>query len=211
VHLYQAEMEDRRRVFWLLATAATAASFGIGILIHAVFSDPPRTLGPPSGAVLFGLLYVAYDRWFWRIGIGPLRLSQIPRLGGSWTGDITIKDKAGAAAPYPCLVQIKQTWLRMSVVFYSPISKSTSSSGTLRSPPADIGDFRYEYHVMPEGKGGTKMVKHDGLARLWIVDDWSDMRGNFFNDESFQKFGDYNMKKSPKRIKTEDWLVANRV
>jgi len=200
MHLYNAEMVNRPKIIMLMAFAATAVS----VAVKAIYKDLPDLGGPPSATALFGIFLYIYDRYVWRLVPG------MPHLYGSWIGTVTIEEKKKAPIELPCLTNIEQRWLRMSISFYTPHTFSTSSSATLRPPASGRYDFRYEYHVEPrEGHRLEDMRRHDGVARLNFEDAAREkvLVGNFFNDREFQASGEYKMTLEPKFIDPADWLA----
>lgn len=135
------------------------------------------------------------------------RLSNIPRLAGSWTGEIEIEG-GETAELLPCLVEINQTWLQLVARFYTRHSHSVSISATVRGSGNAFGDFRYEYHVSPRtGYVIDGMVPHDGVARLRKTsDDWSTMEGDFFNDPHFARYGRYTLHRESQALNANAWL-----
>jgi hypothetical protein len=209
MHLYVAEMENRQKIIGYLAIAATLLSIGLGHLLDSLASSKLAiSVGPPSATVLFGAFVYVFDRWAWRWHVGPLRVSQIPVLAGSWIGAVTIHQER-SSTELPCLVQISQRWLRMSIVFHTPITTSTSSSATVRPGGTNLGDFRYEYHVEPR-EDGHGVHRHDGVARLRTdAGRWQTLRGDFFNDQHFQRSGGYTLERQASTVDVTNWLKQN--
>jgi hypothetical protein len=207
MHLYTAENENRVRILGIIGAVATVASIGVGGLFHAADLTLPAWLGPPGALGLFSGLFWLYNRYLWRWQVGGIRMSAIPVLTGSWLGEIEIEG-GSESVRLPCLVQLSQTWLQMSVRFHTRASSSVSFSATVRGEGTAFGDFRYEYRVEPRtGHVVQGMTSHDGVARLRRTSpDWSAMQGDFFNDAAFQRYGSYELRHQAKPMSTDAWL-----
>jgi len=73
----------------------------------------------------------------------------------------------------------------------------------------NLSGLRYYYHA--ERKTGTvleDMEPHSGLARLLPKNrSWSVLEGDFFNDQGYQRWGAYHLKRSDDPIEVERWLA----
>jgi SMODS-associating 2TM, beta-strand rich effector domain len=209
-HEYVATSVQRHRVVWILASISIAASAGLGVLFHQL--KLPSWIAPPTGAVIFGLVFWLYNKYVWRL---PL-VSSIPDLNGKWEGTIDIRKSEESEEPengekeepesLACTVRITQTWLAMSIKFETQKTKSHSVTATLGAP--GDGGFHYEYDVTVEGgqtldKNSKKTEgRHFGTAHLAPKGgSWLSLKGDFYNDRGFQRWGNYEIERVSRRVK----------
>jgi len=198
VHEYVSTYVERHKWVASLTLAAVAASFGIGALFHHL--DLPTTIAPPTALTLFGAIFALFNLFLWRLAIRGHTLGRIPNLRGTWQGTIDIrKGRYGdPSEKIPCTVEIKQTWSRISIEFRTENTHSSSVMASLR--PWSKGGLHYEYDVDTDrgakrGQSPTaRAERHYGTAHLLPVDDtWEAMTGKFYNDEAFQRWGNYEL------------------
>lgn len=199
-------MTDRTRAIEYGAFVAVVIFAAIGLAIQATAWRPPFWLATPSATAIFGLVFAGYDRYLWQRAPLGIRLSPVPNLNGNWGGFIDIlegprRDEEGLR-DVPCFVRITQTWTKISVEFETPFTRSESKMAWL-----DPRHLHYEYSVEP--KEGTEypadMQTHGGMARLYSTD-WQTLEGYFFNDQYYQRFGKYNLRRLKSNETTDDIL-----
>lgn len=193
MHEYVAEPgRPRHRVVWYLAGISVAISAGIGALFHVL--HVPTFIAPPAGTAVFGVLFLLFDKFIWRLGSRTRNVSGIPNLRGTWKGGIDVRDTCKPDEPptgQDCTVKIKQTWTRISIDFKTNATKSSSVMASFGS--TDQGNLHYEYDVEPLER---EPVRHCGTAHLEPAStDWSYLSGKFYNDEQHQRWGLYHLKR----------------
>ncbi|HEU4975759.1 MAG TPA: hypothetical protein VFT50_11760 [Baekduia sp.] len=212
-HPYSAVMVDRTRAIFIAALAGVVIFAAIGYGIEKSAWQPPFWLTTPSAGLFFGLFFGMYDRVLWRKSIFGFPLSQVPDLRGRWTGEISIeagprRREEQLLENIPCFVTVTQSWTRMVVRFETPFSTSVSSMAAILD-----GEFHYEYAVQP--KVGTSYPKdmnnHGGMARMRFDARLPKrMSGHFFNDQNYQRFGRYELRRDRRHRNAESWFAAHQ-
>lgn len=203
MHEYVATTVQRHHVVRNLTLLSVALSFALGVVFH--WLKVPTPIAPPAGAVAFGAIFLAYNHLLWRWGWGRLRFSAIPDLRGTWAGEIDIRQGSAGAADataHRCTVKIEQTWLKISIEFET--SESSSNSVMAKIGERAEGGLRYEYVVHPdpdarlERNSSERPKDHSGTAHLRPQDDtWTSLKGGYYNDEGFHRWGAYWLAKLP--------------
>ncbi len=201
MHEYVSTYVERHKWVASLTLAAVAASFGIGALFHHL--DLPTAVAPPTALTLFSAIFALFNLFLWRLAIRGHTIGRIPDLRGKWEGKIDIREgrDGDPSEKIPCTVEIKQTWTRISIEFKTKSPHNTHSNSVMASlGPRSKGGFHYEYdvdtdHGTKRGESPTaKAERHYGTAHLAPVDDtWKAMTGKFYNDEAFQRWGNYEL------------------
>jgi hypothetical protein len=186
-----------------LLVGATLLLITIGAPAYTHFglisTDRPWLTAPPP-LVVFGILYLLYDKWLWRL---PLLGSGIPNLSGKWRGHVTFEDSPDPALD--CAVEIRQTWSRISVSFYGVRDgqKQTHSSVIMAALNSmeNTGGLRYEYLVFP-APGVKNHSCAIGTAHL-LLDDSNPKKliGDYHNQPQnteagpVRRFGKYSIER----------------
>jgi hypothetical protein len=125
--------------------------------------------------------------WRWRLG--PLRLSRIPDLGGTWVGTVE-SDFPASDTRQAGELRIAQHWTRIYVQYLptpaSSISTSTMASLEVGGAPEPV--LRYEYDSDPAPIAGSGLSPHRGTARLRLEAD-GHLRGDYYTGQGRKTVG----------------------
>ena len=212
MHSYVATRVDRIKVTALLAVIATALFVLFGFGLETAGVRLPYWLSSPGVLAFFTGVFVLYDRVLWKRRILGRPMSPLPDLSGHWEGHVTIEagQRRREEEPdrIPCRVQVEQTWSRMLITFETAFTRSDSLSATIVGPREAFSGLRYEYRVRPKPDSHyvEPMAEHSGLARIEPYgNDWTDLRGDFFNDRNYFRFGEYSMHRVPSKPDKPPW------
>jgi hypothetical protein len=179
-----------------LVSASFLLSFGLGWLLHHFHLS--TVIAPPAGAAIFGVVFWVFDRHLWHVGFRGHSLSGIPDLRGTWEGEIEIRERRNPlqrrTQRHRCTVQIKQTWRDISINFKTEFTTSHSVMASLGSD-----ELHYEYDVKPNPSVSSEnnplraARRHFGTAHLAPQGTWNILKGKFYNDEDYQRWGPYNL------------------
>ena len=178
--------ESRVRVYSLLAILSVAFAW-LMALIASSFDYPQWLVSAPSVLGVYTLLYLVFDRWFWRTALAQRsELAGVPDLSGVYDGKLTstFKDDAGNNMVRDISLEIQQTWTRISVEMNVTSGSSTSRSISAIGSISQDGTstrlvYLYQNKVNP-GIADDDMRDHEGAADLRIKPDRT-LEGTYFN------------------------------
>ncbi len=202
MHPYSITNGSRHKTIMYLTLVSVALATGAGALIAG--AGLSSFIGAPTGAAIFGGVFLLFDRYLWRISVLGLSLTPIPDLNGAWSGKIDLREGKGAGSKFleeeTCTVRIQQTWSRISIGFSThEATRSSSVMASLGPPEDNNGGLRYEYDVTPKPGGRPlaqrETVRHLGTAHLSPESnrDWRELNGDYYNDKDSQLWGTYHL------------------
>lgn len=170
MHAYSGD--DPRRIYALgmIATIAVVVAITVNWLFSQQAVVPSWLFSAPTLASVFGIGYLAMDRYCWRWAIIRwLGLVETPLIEGEYIGTITSTYQQQSL---PVRVCVDQTWTRIAVRFevLNPASStSISMTAGLRQSGHNHARLTYTYRnqVQP-GIADPDMNDHDGTAELGI-------------------------------------------
>ena len=132
-----------------------------GILGYNVFSYAGEAIG------LMFLVMAFFNKvaWRWRF---INRLVDMPVLAKQYTGTF-VSDWQSENKTYNARLEIKQTFLNVSIVFISGESRSYSVLSTIDTI-SDSKRIIYNYQNEPRAELADRSTIHKGTAELWIED-----------------------------------------
>lgn len=146
------------------ASIGLLAAFGLSAICSFLNIYPPWWLDMPAAFGCFGIIWMIYDKWGWRIKIGPTSISGIPDLSGEWLGDILSDYNNGTSIP--AKMKIRQTSTRILIVMTTESSLSHSNMASLCSAEGADQGLRYAYSNRPRALTSSSMAQHQGTAHL---------------------------------------------
>ena len=170
MHAYATDATDRMKVPVRLGALAVGIAFVLYLVLDAAGVVVPWWLDVPGPFGIGMALLGVYDRNLWRLKVGPLRLSSIPYLGGTWEGTLetSFGDNPG---PHVGTLRIRQTWSSIEIQ-YEPASRRSTSCSTMAAVNASGSSqpsLVYEYANDPRSLAEASMAPHRGVARLHLV------------------------------------------
>jgi hypothetical protein len=187
------------KVYFTFGALAIAAASGLRML-----TAMPQLAGYIDAAVLsagviYGGLIFLYDQWGW------LWLSTIKNLNGTWVGIITTSHNGGTAVP--CVMRVRQTWMRMAIELETEQSRSRTTMAALYDDqPGDVG-LKYEYVSEPRNLAVQTMHTHRGVCTLAIAAASEETRlsGDYFTGRGRETRGEITLHRvSPKQLDFEN-------
>lgn len=141
-----------------------------GILGYNVFSYAGEAIG------LMFLVMAFFNKvaWRWRF---INRLVDMPVLAKQYTGTF-VSDWQSENKTYDARLEIKQTFLNVSIVFKSGESRSYSVLSTIDTI-SDSKRIIYNYRNEPRAELADRSTIHKGTAELWIEDS-GELVGNYY-------------------------------
>jgi hypothetical protein len=175
-----------RRISTRIVAGVVVAVFGIGLwttgtTVHLAW------LRFYSIAVFVAVaVLTAWDHWLWRSRFLQRFEFVPPSIRGTWKGTLTSAwiDAATGKSPPPKYVYlvIRQTFLTVSVVFFTNESRSTSTLGRVTRAEG-ISSLAYMYFNRPDSSVEHRSRMHHGSASLDIIGaPATRLRGRYWTD-----------------------------
>jgi hypothetical protein len=114
--------------------------------------------------------------WKWRI---INKIVDMPILANKYSGKL-VSDWNGENKQYECKLEIKQTFLSVSVVLKTNESRSYSILSAIDSI-SDSKRLVYLYQNEPRAELQNRSSIHKGTSELWIEEDGK-LQGNYYTD-----------------------------
>jgi len=173
--------EIARRVLVSLATAGDA-------------STPQLILWPVTGAAVFGVVFLLFDRIAWRVyGVAPL--IGVPNIGGEWSVQGKSFDTAGQPkSDWQACMIITQHYEKIHI--HLKTTQSASQSITAAIIPEGNAGYRLIYSYRNDVKPGEgDMQSHIGHCSLLFCKNLDEASGDYFTSGGRQSIGTMELKK----------------
>jgi hypothetical protein len=166
MHPYSSDAHDRKTAPALLGIAAVVLTWGFSRVLEITGVAVPWWIGTPTVMGLYALLWSTYDAVGWCVRIGPVRLSSIPDLRGTWVGMVTSSHDGGSQKL--AVLWIQQRWSRIRVCLETEHSRSRSIMAALCLEEESQPGLRYEFLNEPRALSNRRMHAHLGTAHLRV-------------------------------------------
>ena len=161
---------------------------------RGLWDVPPVIIWPITGAVVFGILYVLFDRYVWRFW-GISHIIKVPNLSGEWivSGQTFDADKK-PIHKWEATMIITQLYEKISIRLKTAQSSSRSVSAAI-IPEAGAG-FRLIYSYQNEPRvGEPELGPHIGHCELVFDPAIETAAGDYFNSGGRTTFGQMEIRK----------------
>ncbi|MEZ5941135.1 MAG: hypothetical protein R3C18_07075 [Planctomycetaceae bacterium] len=197
MHDYSMRGHPRERLIYFLA----AAAFSIMPLITTLSGWLGVGLAA-TNFTLFGLLFVAFDRFIWRWW--PVRrILGLPDLNGKWNCEGQQYDENGnAGRSWEGTITIVQTWSRLCVATKTETSRSRSGPASIEKDEGHGFRLLYTYQNDPM-PGQPNLTPHRGTCELVFDEDCTQATGIYFNDHHRRSFGRLTLTRSQENQKEQ--------
>lgn len=195
MHSYTTDAISRMTVPVKIGAAAVGLAFIIYLLLRAAGLAAPWWIDVPGPVGIGMILLAAYDRVIWRWRLGPIRLSQIPYVGGIWEGTIT-STFGGDPGPHGGQLRITQTWSSIQITYESSTGRSRSHSNmaSLNTGRSSDASLEYSYLNEPRSLSDASMVTHRGVAHLYLTDT-DTLRGDYYTGRGRETQGEMEFRR----------------
>ena len=168
MHSY--ETEGRGKVVVAIIAVSVLLVWLLHVGLAATNFEPRWWLSVPSFAGCYSVLYWLFDRYLWRLGLlRRLRLFRLPDLNGTWDGVVESSYNPDAGA-HRVSVVIVQHWSKIVLRFETEHSRSTTTTGRLRTGDLPNPELSYQYVNEPKPNAPVTMEMHRGTATLELTD-----------------------------------------
>lgn len=184
---YSMRGHPRERLIYFLA----AAAFSLMPLITTLSGWMGVGLAVTNFS-LFGLLFVMFDKYIWRIR-AVRQLFGLPDLNGCWTCQGRQFDCDGKVIQeWDGVATIVQTWSRLSVAIATNSSRSRSGPASIERDEGHGIKLLYTYQNEPS-PGNPELSPHRGTCELLFNQDCTEATGMYFNDHHRRSFGELKL------------------
>jgi hypothetical protein len=196
MHAYATDAADRKTVPVKLGAAAVGVAFLIYLGLKAAGVVVPWWLDVPGPVGIATLLLATYDRLIWRWKAGPLRLSRIPYLGGTWEGTLRSSYGGDDSEAHAGKLTITQTWSSILICYEpeSDRSQSLSTMAALNMADSGLPSLEYQYMNEPRSLSQASMAMHRGSARLHL-DSTGKLVGDYFTGRGRETRGELEFRR----------------
>ena len=185
MHSY--DLEDRGKVVASLTVLSLTGAWLAHFLLATAGFSPHWLIGAPSFVTIYGLLYLAYDRLVWKLGmLRTIGLASATDLSGTWNGEVHSSFGADGSA-VPVTVTILQRWSQIAITLDAADSRSTSYNATLRTRNRSRPELSYQYMSQPRGDTPETMQTHRGTVILELTEHGLD--GDYYTGRGRQTYG----------------------
>lgn len=148
------------------------------MLVHLSEPKPAISLAAlakiPDVVFIYGVLYLIFIKWLWRLPAFKGWLIPFPDLEGTWKGTIKstwVDPSTGRPPePIPMILVIRQTFSTLSCTMHTKESSSFSTAASLHiDDDSDAKSISYVYTNTPFVSVRDRSVVHDGAAILRVI------------------------------------------
>lgn len=182
MHTYATNSSIHPTLVAVISLLSISAAWAIGFWVDQVSDSLGIPLSGLSAVSIFGLLWMAFDRWFWRFE--PVRrVLLVPDLNGTWkcVGRTISKGSEKVEFHWEATVTICQSWSKILIRLETKQSASKSIAASLYHE----GDGRHRliYHYTNDPKPSEHELKrHSGLTDLLFDTKVRRAEGRYFTD-----------------------------
>lgn len=175
-----------RRTSIQVIAGIVVAVFAVGLWGSGVAVEASWLRFYSLAVLVAGVLWIAWDRWLWRLPIFKNSESVSPVLHGTWRGLLTSlwPDPATGLPPDPktAYLVVRQTASSLSVTF---LTEQAQSASTLAQVQREAGTAKllYVYLASPDPSFEESSRMHHGSAMLTITGSPARrLRGRYWTD-----------------------------
>lgn len=201
-HEYSVGGHSRSKIGMILAFISGSVAAGLTTLVGFAASYlqsrqvdlPDVIIWPVTGTVVFGILFLIFNKFIWRIQ--ALRsVIGIPDISGSWSlrGQSYNSDNQPRYS-WEGSIEITQCYEKITVSLNTSQSQSQSISAAIVNEGRNGWRLIYSYRNQPR-PGESDMSAHIGHCELLFNDDLSAADGQYFNGGGRFTQGNMQIKK----------------
>lgn len=195
MHNYATNSPIRHKLMFGIAVIAVVLAGAIGFALTQLNQAWGLQIGGVSSMALFGILFLVFDRYLWRIRFLRAAL-MVPDLNGKWIcdGRTISKDGENTNIAWSAQIIINQSWSRISIVLKTSQSSSRSIAASLYASPGAGYRLIYHYDNSPQIDQG-ELQRHSGQCDLMFDEVVSSAQGSYFTDRDRQTIGTMQLRK----------------
>lgn len=191
MHPYTTNSNEYRVINFILAVFSLVSAWLLSNLLGKIniqlwWLDVPSVFG------FYMIFHFLFDHYLWKLRIFyKLKIIRIPNLNGSWKGEIESSHDE-FQNKYEILLEIYQSWTRISISLKSPLSSSKSEICGI-----NIGDNKkiiltYQYFNEPNIKSNENLQIHRGTSLLYYNQEQKSLEGYYYSGKGRHNHGSLN-------------------
>lgn len=189
MHPYTTDSSERRTVPLYIVGLSILCAWLLSKVLSYFQLTVPWWVDAPSVVGFYGVIYGIFDRWLWRCQpFKKIGLVKVPDMNGQWRGYIS-SSFDDYAVRQDVVVEIRQSWTRISVKLEAELSRSHSLIGSILTDQPDGIVLTYEYLNEPKPNARPTMHAHRGTARLIVENDVKVLKGEYYTGRDRQNYG----------------------
>ncbi len=195
MHPYAVDSDERKKVTSILVVLSIILILAAQrVLTH--FAIPlPWFICIPSPFVVFGLLWLLFDRYLWKFSIlHSIGLIKTPDLSGEWHGNLQSSHDEYHTLHLISL-KINQNWTSISLFLDTDVSSSQSEVASIyiNNPMGPV--VNYLYLNDPNPKTPETMHIHRGTTTLRYDASKDTLEGSYYTDGKRKNYGEIRLKR----------------
>lgn len=202
MHPYSTTSNERKWITFFLLILSVILSWGFisfwefihsfGLLGQLFFVINPYI--DFSVVLIFEILYICFDKWFWKIPFMPF--VEVPNLNGKWEGTL-ISSYKGRTIVKPEMT-INQTWQNIEIRLKTDKSTSKTISASFITKNHKSIELIYHYESEPYPVGIDTMHKFDGTGKVTFSEDIKSFSGTYYTGRDSMNYGSIEFRKIEK-------------
>lgn len=202
MHDYAIDRHPKQKVLFALSFL----SITITPFVNSTLSQAASSLGYSNAwvttigtavpvFVMFGLLYLFFDRYLWKWA--PLRkLLLVPDLNGIWRceGETALKKGEPADFTWQSTITISQSWSKMLIHLKTEQSSSSSTSASIFHEQGVGYRLLYQYKNEPRADE-LELSNHAGSAEIKFSEDCLTGEGHYYTDQHRNTVGTMSLRR----------------
>ena len=184
---YSIDTEERKYILLLLAIVSVLLTWGFYNVLSYYQISLVWWMESPSVLFFYGLLFVVFDRWGWKI-FRKIGLLKTPDINGVWNGYIKTSFD-DHASEITATLSIFQVWTKIKIVLSTEQSISRSETASFLVEPPEGQYLNYQYINEPKSGATKTMSIHRGTVRLILNERSGTLSGEYYSGRDRQNFG----------------------
>lgn len=189
MHAYATNAKERENIPRYIAVVAVIAAVLLTPIFQVLSWPIIWYIGTPAVASFYALFLWLFDSFLWSKKIGPLPLSHIPDIRGTWVGTL---HSSFHNTEVQVVMYIYQTWSKLSIKLKTASSKSSTTMAVLTIDAGNESDLKYAYRN--EGNAFGTTPDHSGTAHVNLSPNGKTLEGKYYTSEGSNNTGTITLK-----------------
>lgn len=195
MHPYATDSHERDTIPLAIAALSVICAWALRRIL-ALISRDLWWIDVPSVLGFYKIIYTIFDTYVWRWAVlRKIGIVKIPDLNGLWRGYVT-SSFDNSTTSRNVLVNIRQSWTRLSITFQTETSQSHSLIGSILTEHPHGNVLSYEYINEPKPNAPGTMHSHRGTARLIVLNQGNILEGEYYTGKDRLNYGILRLERS---------------